>query len=261
MEQLPRGVASVGRWACDRVADLGSMAFFLLRILLALVRPPIRARLAVDEGFKLGVLSVTVVCVSGLFTGMVLGLQGYNTLVRFGAEDALGTVVALALIRELGPVLTALLVAGRAGSAAAAEIGSMVTSEQMDGLRMMAVDPVDYVAAPKLVAMTGAMPLLTALFIVCGLGGGYLVGVGMMGVDAGNYMSRMISAVEFHDDVGGCLIKSLVFGGLVGLVATHKGYRAEPTAAGVSAAATSTVVFCSVSVLILDYIITALWGP
>jgi len=214
----------------------------------------------VDELFKLGVLSLVIICVCGLAVGMVLSLQGYNTLVRFGAEQSLGAVVGLSLIRELGPVLTALLATGRAGSATTAEIGTMVATEQLDALRMMSVDPIDLVATPRALAMTAVMPLLSALFIVCGLFGGYLVGVGLMGVDAGSYMSSLEAAVDFHDDVLGSLLKALIFGVLVGLIATYRGHTTAPTSAGVGAATTSTVVVASVSILIFDYFITALWG-
>jgi phospholipid/cholesterol/gamma-HCH transport system permease protein len=191
---------------------------------------------------------------------MVLGLQGYNTLARFGATNSLGAVVGLSLIRELGPVLTALLATGRAGSATAAEIGTMVATEQLDGLRMMSVDPVHYVVMPKALAMFVVMPLLSALFVVMGLWGGYLVGVALMGVDGGTYMSSLQSSVDFHDDVAGSFVKAVVFGVLVGLVATYRGYTSEPTSAGVSASTTSTVVIASVAILLVDYVITALWG-
>jgi phospholipid/cholesterol/gamma-HCH transport system permease protein len=248
-------------WATIRfVADLGRLAIFALQIVRATLLPPVRARLFVDELFKLGVLSLVIICVCGLAVGMVLSLQGYNTLVRFGAEQSLGAVVGLSLIRELGPVLTALLATGRAGSATTAEIGTMVATEQLDALRMMSVDPVDLVAAPRALAMTAVMPLLSALFIACGLFGGYLVGVGLMGVDAGAYMSSLRSAVDFRDDVAGSLLKALIFGVLVGLIATYRGHTAHPTSAGVGAATTSTVVVASVSILIFDYFITALWG-
>jgi len=191
---------------------------------------------------------------------MVLGLQGYNTLVRFGAEQSLGAVVGLSLIRELVPVLTALLATGRAGSATTAEIGTMVATEQLDGLRMMSINPIHLVVMPKTFAMVCVMPLLSALFIVFGLGGGYLVGVVLMGVDGGTYVSSLQNAVDYYDDVVGSLLKALVFGVLVGLIATYRGYTCAPTSAGVSAATTSTVVVASVSVLIFDYFITALWG-
>jgi phospholipid/cholesterol/gamma-HCH transport system permease protein len=248
-------------WSATRfVVDLGRLARFAGQVVRAALAPPLRFRLFVQELFKLGVLSLVIICVCGLAVGMVLSLQGYNTLVRFGAEQSLGAVVGLSLIRELGPVLTALLATGRAGSATTAEIGTMVATEQLDALRMMSVDPVDLVVTPRAVAMVVVMPLLAALFIVSGLFGGYLVGVGLMGVDAGAYMSSLQSAVDFRDDVAGSLLKALIFGVLVGLIATYRGFTAAPTSAGVGAATTSTVVVASVSILIFDYVITALWG-
>ncbi len=255
-----RAVQDLG-WAVLRfVADLGALGIFTLQVIRAAVLPPWRIRLFVDELHKLGVLSLVIICVCGLAVGMVLGLQGYNTLARFGAAESLGAVVGLSLIRELGPVLTALLTTGRAGSATAAEIGTMVATEQLDGLRMMSVDPIDLVVTPKALAMVAVMPLLSALFIVCGLAGGYLVGVGLMGLDGGNYLASLESAVDFRDDVLSSLLKAVIFGVLVGLVATYRGYNAIPTSAGVSAATTSTVVVASVSILIFDYFVTALWG-
>ncbi len=253
-------LADLGFAAVRFVTDLGGLARFAAQIGRAALAPPLRVRLFVDELFKLGVLSLVIICVCGLAVGMVLSLQGYTTLVRFGAEQSLGAVVGLSLIRELGPVLTALLATGRAGSATTAEIGTMVATEQLDALRMMSVDPIDLVATPRALAMTAVMPLLSALFIVCGLFGGYLVGVGLMGVDAGSYMSSLVAAVDFHDDVLGSLLKALIFGVLVGLIATYRGHTTAPTSAGVGAATTSTVVVASVSILIFDYFITALWG-
>jgi phospholipid/cholesterol/gamma-HCH transport system permease protein len=242
------------------VSELGRMLGFAGAIARRLVSPPYRLRRFAEEIYGLGVLSLVVVCVSGLAVGMVLGLQGYNTLVRFGAEGSLGAVVGLSLIRELGPVLTALLVTGRAGSAAAAEIASMVLTEQLDGLRMMSVDPIDLVIAPKAGAMVLVMPLLSALFILCGLGGAYLVGVHLMGLDPGVFVASLQSSVRLVDDVGGSLLKAVIFGVLTGLIATFRGYFAVPTSAGVSAATTSTVVTTSVAILIGDYFVTALWG-
>ncbi len=257
---MSRAIQDLGFLVVRFVADLGRLALFTLGVLRALVTPPVRFRLFVDELFKLGVLSLVIIGVSGLAVGMVLSLQGYNTLVRFGAEQSLGAVVGLALIRELGPVLTALLATGRAGSATAAEIGTMVTTEQLDGLRMMSIDPMDLVVTPKAIAMVAVMPLLAAIFIVSGLFGGYLVGVKLMGVDGGAYMSSLESAVDFRDDVAVSLLKALVFGVLVGLIATYRGFSSAPTSAGVSSATTSTVVVASVTILIVDYFITALWG-
>jgi len=253
-------VADLG-WAGLRfVEELGRMARFTAGIGSATVRRPIRIGRFVDELFKLGVLSLIIICLCGTAVGAVLGLQGYNTLVRFGAADSLGAVVGLALIRELGPVLTALLVTGRAGSATAAEIGTMVVTEQLDGLRMMSVDPVHYVVTPKALAMIAVMPLLSALFILFGIFGGYLIGVRVMGLDPGIYLTSLQDAVDFPNDVAGSLLKAAVFGVLVGLIATYRGYTTAPTSAGVSAATTSTVVIASVSILLFDYVVTALWG-
>lgn len=253
-------VADLGFAALRFVEELGRMARFAGHIGLSLVTPPPRPGRVADELFRLGVLSLLIICLCGLAVGAVLGLQGYNTLVRFGAADSLGAVVGLSLIRELGPVLTALLVTGRAGSATTAEIGTMVVTEQLDGLRMMAVDPIHYVVAPKALAMLVVMPLLSALFIVFGILGGYLVGVQLMGLDAGRYMTSLADAVELATDLGGSFLKAAVFGALVGLIATYRGFTTAPTSAGVSAATTATVVVASVSILIADYFITALWG-
>jgi len=253
-------VRDLGALTLRFVDDLGRLAVFGGQVLRAAVVPPVRLRAFVDEMYKLGVLSIVIITVCGLAVGMVLGLQGYNTLARFGATNSLGAVVGLSLIRELGPVLTALLAIGRAGSATTAEIGTMVATEQLDGLRMMSIDPVHFIVMPRAAAMMVVMPLLSALFIVMGLFGGYLVGVGLMGVDGGAYLSSLESSVDFNDDVLGSLVKGLVFGVLAGLVATYRGYTSAPTSAGVSAATTSTVVVGSVTVLLVDYIITALWG-
>ncbi len=253
-------VRRLGAASVAAVEQLGSIARFAGHILATIVTPRPRVGRFVDELFRLGVLSVLIIVLCGVTVGAVLGLQGYNTLVRFGAADSLGAVVGLSLIRELAPVLTALLTTGRAGSATTAEIGTMVVTEQLDGLRMMSIDPVHYVVTPKALAMTAVMPLLSALFTVCGIFGGYLIGVRVMGLDAGLYMSSLQDAVSFRDDVLGSLLKALVFGALVGLIATYRGFTTRPTSAGVSAATTSTVVVSSVSILVFDYIITALWG-
>lgn len=253
-------VSALGATVTGFVWQLGAMASFAFEIVRSTLTPPLRLRKFVDELYKLGVLSLVIICVSGLAVGMVLGLQGYNTLVRFGAEESLGAVVGLSLVRELGPVLTALLTAGRAGSSVTAEIGTMVAKEQLDGLRLLSVDPIDYIVRPRATAMVVVMPLLSAMFICCGLAGGYFVGAGLMGIDGGVYISGMESSIDFRDDVLGSVLKSSVFGILVGLIATYRGYTAAPTSAGVSAATTSTVVIASVSILIFDYFLTALWG-
>ena len=242
------------------VVHLGRMAGFVAAIALHGLRPPWRIRRLVSEIYDVGVLSLAIVCLSGATVGAVLGLQGYTTLARFGAESSLGAVVGLVLVRELGPVLTALLVTGRAGSAMAAEIASMVTTEQLDGLRMMSIDPVDFVVTPKALAMLIVMPMLNGLFIAFALFGGYVVGVELLGLEGGTYVSSMEGSISFENDIAGTMLKSLIFGALVGAIATYRGYISEPTSAGVSAATTGTVVTASVCVLLFDYVITALWG-
>jgi len=253
-------VADLGALGVRFVDDLGRFGVFTARVARAIVVPPARVRAFADELYKLGVLSFVIITVCGLAVGMVLGLQGYNTLARFGATNSLGVAVGLTLIRELGPVVTALLFTGRAGSAITAEIGTMVATEQLDGLRMMSIDPVHYVVMPRVAAMITVMPLLSALFIVMGIYGGYLVGVVLMGVDGGVFMSSLESSVDFRDDLVGSFLKAFVFGVLTALIATYRGYTSAPTSAGVSSATTSTVVVGSVTILLVDYIITALWG-
>jgi phospholipid/cholesterol/gamma-HCH transport system permease protein len=257
---MVRPVSQLGYFSLQAVNGLGRMAVFGTSIARASVTPPVRFAAFVRELHKLGVLSLIIICVSGTAVGMVLGLQGYHTLVRFGAERSLGAIVGLSLIRELGPVLAALLVTGRAGSATAAEIGAMNATEQLDGLRMLSIDPVHLVITPRALAMLAVMPLLTCLFIVFGLLGGYIAGVQLMGGDPGSYLTSMQHAVDFYTDVEGGLLKSLIFGALIGLIATYRGYTSAPTSEGVSAATTSTVVIASVTILLSDYVITALWG-
>jgi phospholipid/cholesterol/gamma-HCH transport system permease protein len=242
------------------IEHFGRIAQFGVRIVACLVTRPYRFRRLMADVFDAGVLSLPVVCLSGAVVGGTLSLLGYTTLVRFGAEEALGTLVGLSVIRELGPVLTALLVTGRAGSAIAAEIATMVTTEQLDGLRMMSIDPIDFVVSPKALALLLVMPLLVGLFIVFSLMGGYGVAVGLLGVDGGSFTSSLEGAVEFWDDVVGSFSKAITFGGLTGLIATYRGYISEPTAAGVSAATTSTVVIASVSILVCDFFLNGFWG-
>lgn len=255
-----RWIEELGFQTLVVIQHLGRIAQFGLRIAACLLAPPYRVRRFLVDVFDAGVLSLPVVCLSGAVVGGTLSLLGYTTLVRFGAEEALGPLVGLAVIRELGPVLTALLVTGRAGSAIAAEIASMVTTEQLDGLRMMSVDPVDFVVSPKASAMLFVMPLLVGLFVICSLAGGYAIAVGLLGVDGGSFVSSMEGAVEFWDDVVGCFSKALTFGALTGLIATYRGYISEPTAVGVSAATTGTVVIGSVSILVFDFFLNGLWG-
>ncbi len=253
-------IQRLGLGTISAVSHLGRLAVFTGMILRAAALPPYRPRRFVNEVYDVGVLSLAIVCLSGATVGAVLGLQGFSVLTTFGAESRLGTLVGHSLVRELGPVLTALLVTGRAGSAMAAEIASMVTTDQLDGLRMMSVDPVDFVVMPKAFAMIFAMPFLTALFVVFGIFGGYLIGAVMLGVDGGIYLTMMEDSLDFRDHVAQTFVKGLVFGTLVGLIATYRGYNSEPTASGVSRATTGTVVVASVGILVSDYIITALWG-
>ena len=253
-------IENLGFEALLVLEHLGRISQFGLRIVACLVVRPYRVRRLLADVFDAGVLSLPVVCLSGVVVGGTLSLLGYTTLVRFGAEEALGTLVGLSVIRELGPVLTALLVTGRAGSAIAAEIATMVTTEQLDGLRMMSIDPVDYVVSPKALAVLLVMPLLVGLFVVCALAGGYGIAVGLLGVDGGSFTSSIEGAVEFSDDIVGCFLKAITFGALTGLIATYRGYSSERTAAGVSAATTGTVVIASVSILVFDFFLNGLWG-
>ena len=249
---------NLGRMALTAVERIGRASLFFYEVLAGswyLVR---RFYLVVQQVYAVGVLTLLIILVSGLFVGMVLGLQGYNTLARFGAAESLGLLVALSLVRELGPVVTALLFAGRAGSALTAEIGLMKATEQLAGMEMMAVNPIDRVIAPRLLAGVIAMPLLAALFSAVGVLGGHIVGVGLLGVDSGAYWSQMQNNVDFYDDILNGVIKSFVFGIVVSWIAVFEGYDAVPTSEGVSRATNRTVVFSSLAVLGLDFVMTAL---
>ena len=217
-----------------------------------------RFSLTIREIYFAGVLSLVIILVSGLFVGMVLGLQGYDTLVRYGSSEALGVLVSLSLVRELGPVVAGLLFASRAGSAITAEIGLMKATEQLSAMEMMAVDPIARVVAPRFWAGVISMPLLAALFSAMGVFGGYLVGVRLIGVDEGSFWSQMQAAVDFREDILNGIIKSLVFGVAVTWIAVFEGYDAPPTAEGVSRATTRTVVTSSLAILALDFVLTAL---
>jgi phospholipid/cholesterol/gamma-HCH transport system permease protein len=217
-----------------------------------------RLGLLIQQIYAVGVLTLLIILVSGLFVGMVLGLQGYNTLVDFGAESALGLLVAKSLTRELGPVVAALLFAGRAGSALTAEIGLMKATEQLAGIEMMAVDPLTRIVAPRLLAGIIALPLLAALFTAVGVLGGHIVGVGLLAVDDGVFWSQMQSGMDFYDDVLNGVIKSVVFGLVVSWIAVFEGYDCVPTSEGVSRATTRTVVNGSLAILGLDFILTSL---
>jgi phospholipid/cholesterol/gamma-HCH transport system permease protein len=216
-----------------------------------------RFRLVIREIYFTGVLSLIIIVVSGLFVGMVLGLQGYETLQKYGSESAVGTLVALSLVRELGPVVAALLFASRAGSAITAEIGLMKATEQLAAMEMMAVDPMARVVAPRFWAGVISMPFLAAMFSSVGVFGGYLVTVVLIGVDEGSFWSQMQNAVDFRYDIVNGIIKTCVFGVAVTAIAVFEGYDAPPTAEGVSGATTRTVVTSSLAILGLDFVLTA----
>jgi phospholipid/cholesterol/gamma-HCH transport system permease protein len=234
----------------------GAVSLFLFRVLRQCIPALARPSLIVRQVYNAGARSLIIIMLSGFFTGAVLALQGYNLLQRFGSEDALGTAAALGLLRELGPVLTALLFAGRAGTSLTSEIGLMRATDQLTAMEMMAVDPLRHVAAPRFLGGVIAMPLLAAVFNIVGLYGAQLIGVQQQGVDRGSFWSQMQDAIDVRD-VNEGLIKSLVFGVTCSLVAVFEGYHAEPTAEGVGLATTRTVVASSVLVLLLDYMLTA----
>lgn len=255
---LMNSLQNLGQKAFDILQRLGSGHILFMYILAGLPGLLARFGLVIQQVFSVGVLSLVIIVVSGLFVGMVMGLQGYNTLVDFGAEESLGVVVSLSLVRELGPVVTALLFAGRAGSALTAEIGLMKATEQLSAMEMMAVDPVRRILAPRFVAGFISMPLLAAIFSAVGVLGGFFVGVGLLGVDEGAYWSQMQANVDIYDDIYNGVIKSVVFGIVVTWIALFEGYDAIPTSEGVSRATTRTVVHSSLAVLGLDFILTAL---
>ncbi len=242
----------------ERLARVGYGARFFVRLCGLALASLRRPRLVIDQIHFIGNYSLSIILVSGLLIGFVLGLQGYYTLRRYGSEEALGLLVTLSLVRELGPVVTALLFAGRAGTSLTAEVGLMKAGEQIDAMQMMAVDPVARVLAPRFMAAVICMPLLAALFSAMGVLGGYLVGVEMIGVDAGAFWSQMQGGVDWLLDVGNGVAKSVVFGFTVAFVALFVGYEAEPTPEGVSRATTTTVVVASLAILGLDFILTAL---
>ena len=245
-----------GTYLLGGVRRLGSVTIFLVQLLIQCVPALGRPRLLMLQIYNAGARSLIIIMLSGLFVGMVLGLQGYDLLRRFGSEEALGIAAALGLLRELAPVITALLFAGRAGTALTSEIGLMRATDQLTAMEIMAVDPLRYVAAPRFLGGVIAMPLLTAIFSVIGLYGAQLVGVQLMGVDRGVFWSQTQGAVDLHDVSEG-LMKSVVFGIACSLIAVHEGYHAEPTAEGVGLATTRTVVASSVITLLLDYVLTA----
>ena len=241
----------------EGLAQVGACGIFLLRILRALPLSLRYLRETVRQIFFVGAMSLTIIMICGLFIGMVLGLQLYHTLSIFGGTAALGTVVALSLYRELGPVVTALLFAGRAGTSITAEIGLMRATDQLDAMEMMAVDPMAYVIAPRFLAGIIAMPLLACVFNALGILGAYLVGVNWLGLDSGTFWSNMTSSVDVWTDVMNGVWKSAVFGAVCSLIATFQGYTTPPTSEGVAYATTRTVVFSSIATLAIDFVMTA----
>lgn len=250
-------VSRLGQPVTNTLIKLGFAARFQLAILRHSATALLRPQLTLREIWFAGVLSVLIIVVSGLFVGMVLALQGYDTLQRFGAASSLGILVALSLVRELGPVVAGLLFASRAGSAITAEIGLMKATEQLAAMEMMAVNPIARVVAPKFWGGVISMPLLAAMFSAMGIFGGYLSGVQLLGLDEGSFWSQMQGAVDFRLDVMNGVIKSLFFGFAVSLIAVFEGYDAPPTAEGISTATTRTVVTSALVILALDFILTA----
>lgn len=251
-------LAELGLATREKMAELGLASRLFLRLITLSGVTLKRFGLVRDQIFFLGNYSLAIIAVSGLFVGFVLGLQGYYTLQRYGSSEALGLLVALSLVRELGPVVSALLFAGRAGTALTAEIGLMKAGEQLSAMEMMAVDPVSRILAPRFWGGIIAMPLLAAVFSAVGILGGYLVGVLMIGIDEGSFWSQMQGGVDVWRDVGNGVIKSFVFGVTVTFVALYQGFQAQPTPEGVSRATTRTVVLASLAVLGLDFWLTAL---
>ena len=251
------GIRGVGHRVIDSIWRLGYASRFFTLTLLKSGTSMRRFSLIIRELYFTGVLTLIIILVSGLFVGMVLGLQGYETLQKYGAESAVGTLVALSLVRELGPVVAALLFASRAGSAITAEIGLMKVTEQLDAMGMMAVDTIARVVAPRFWAGVISMPFLAAIFSAMGIFGGYLVAVVLIGVDEGSFWSQMQSVVDFRFDIVNGIIKTCVFGVAVTAIAVFEGYDAQPTAEGVSGATTRTVVTSALVILGLDFVLTS----
>ena len=253
---MTRWITTLGAALLAEVGQLGKTGTFLGQTLLHSLTPPVKGERVLRQIWFIGWKSMLVIALTGTFTGMVVALQGFPTLRRVGSEALLGPMVSLSLIRELGPVLTALMVTGRAGSAIAAEIGIMRTSEQIDALELMGLNPLRYVVVPNVLASLLALPVLTVVFDVIGILGGYLVGVRLLGLNGGTYFGEMSNYVEMKDIWGGTY-KALTFGLLIGWVSCYKGYHSRFGAEGVSAATTQAVVNASVLILVCDYFVTA----
>jgi phospholipid/cholesterol/gamma-HCH transport system permease protein len=254
---IARVLRSMGARTVDGIWRLGFASRFFLAVLMRSGTAFSRFGLTINEVFSTGVLSLIIIMVSGFFVGLVLGLQGYETLQRYGSSEALGILVALSLVRELGPVVAGLLFASRAGSALTAEIGLMKTTEQLKAMDMMAVDPIARVVAPRFWGGVISMPLLAALFSMMGVFGAWFIGVVFIGVDDGAFWSQMQASVDFRYDIVNGIIKSVVFGFAVSLIAVFEGYDSAPTAEGVSRAITRTVVNSALTILALDFVLTS----
>ena len=250
-------IQNIGSKTLTFLQILGANTLFLLKILSLLPQNILRPRLMIRQMYFSGVLSILIIAVSGLFVGMVLGLQGYTQLAKFKAADVLGFMVAAALLRELGPVLAAILFASSSGGAMTSEIGLMKTTEQLEAMNVMAINPVARVVAPRFWAGVLSMPLLASIFNVAGIWGGYLVGVQWLGLDSGVFWSHMQNSMTFSYDVLNGLIKSMIFGTAVSLIAVYQGFHCRPTAEGILRASTRTVVSSALTVLALDFILTA----
>ena len=249
-------IKELWRSLIDSLVGLGAVVRFLLRIIVLIPGSLLRFDLIVQQIFNSGALSLVIIMLSGLFVGMVLGLQGFQLLERFGSEESLGVAAAIGLVKELGPVVTALLFAGRAGTALASELGLMRATDQLSAMEMMAVDPIKRVVVPRFLGGAIAMPLLVGIFNLIGIYGAQLVGVQIMHVDSGSFWSQMRAGVSLSD-VNEGIVKSIIFGVACSLIAVYEGYYATPTAAGVGRATTRTVVTSAVVVLFLDYLLTA----
>jgi phospholipid/cholesterol/gamma-HCH transport system permease protein len=251
-------IQSIGHRSLSSLQRLGRGHIFLFQVLPAMKGMLFRPGLLIRQMYSVGVQTLLIIVVAGLFVGMVIALQAYNALVDFGAEDSVSVMVVLSLLRELGPVVTALLFAGRAGSALTAEIGLMKATEQLSGMEMMAVNPIERVVAPRFLSGFISMPLLAAIFSAVGVMGGYLVAVELLGLDAGAFWSQAVAKVDLYHDLGNGMIKSAVFGFVVVWIAVFEGYDCVPTSEGLGRATTRTVVHSSLAVLGLDFVLTAL---
>ena len=247
----------IGLAALSQLSNLGRAGLILAQAVFGRSRAGIHWHLLIHQVYAVGVLSLSIIIVSGLFIGMVLGLQGYTILVNYGSEQALGQMVALSLTRELGPVVTALLFAGRAGSALTAEIGLMKVTEQLASLEMMGIDPLRRVVAPRFWAGVISLPILSLIFVSVGCLGGALVGVSWLGIDSGSFWANMQASVSFYDDVVNGMIKSVIFALVVTWIAVYQGFDLVPTSEGIARATTRTVVYASLAILGLDFFLTA----